>query len=157
EKESRYRGIVTSDEYRRFRRTADAWCAAFVWRKTKDAIPPVSEDVFRRLSEDSLRVPPESLTEIDRLAAEYRFLHWHLAFPDVFAVRRDTIAENAQTGWTGGFDVVLGNPPWERFNISQKEWFAIRAPAIATASNASERRRLIAELQREAPAIWRDW
>ena len=36
---------------------------------------------------------------VDVLAARHRFHHWELAFADVFAVN-------------GGFDLVLGNPPW---------------------------------------------
>ncbi len=51
-----------------------------------------------------------------------QFFHWHLAFPDVFRVPvKDEIPENEQAGWSGGFDVVLGNPPWERIKIQEKE------------------------------------
>ena len=42
-------------------------------------------------------------------------------------------------GWNGGFDVVLGNPPWERIKIQEKEWFAQRDPEIAGARNAAAR------------------
>lgn len=38
---------------------------------------------------------------------------------------------------TGGFDVVLGNPPWERINIQEQEFFAAREPEIAEAPNAA--------------------
>ena len=47
-------------------------------------------------------------TEIERLATQYRFFHWHLAFPDVFRVpAAGQRPENGQTGWNGGFDLVL--------------------------------------------------
>ena len=52
-------------------------------------------------------------------------LHWPLAFPQVFAA--------------GGFDCVLGNPPWERIKLQEEEFFASRHPAIATAKNKAER------------------
>ena len=39
--------------------------------------------------------------------------HWHLAFPEVLEPRQ-TIEEDDPTGWTGGFDCVIGNPPWVR-------------------------------------------
>jgi very-short-patch-repair endonuclease len=62
-------------------------------------------------------------------------------------------AFNPQTGWYGGFDVVLGNPPWERIKIQEKEWFAERAPEIARAPNADARRRMIAELAERDPHL----
>ena len=54
--------------------------------------------------------------------------------------------ENEQAGWSGGFDVVLGNPPWERIKLQEKEWFASRRPDIANAGNATQRRRMISAL-----------
>ena len=65
-------------------------------------------------------------------------LHWPLAFAGVFA--------------RGGFDCVLGNPPWERIKIQEQEFFASRHPAIATALNAAARQRLIAGLASGSPA-----
>jgi hypothetical protein len=62
--------------------------------------------------------------------------------------------ENDTTGWTGGFDVVLGNPPWERVKLQEKEWFAERKPEIANASNASARRKLIDALQTQDAELW---
>ena len=38
---------------------------------------------------------------------------------------------------SGGFDVVLGNPPWERIKLQEKEWFSERRPEIANAPNAN--------------------
>ena len=71
---------------------------------------------------------PGTNIEIRRLAEQYQFFHWHLAFPDVFRVPvGDEEPENEQAGWNGGFDVVLGNPPWERIKLQEKEWFAATA------------------------------
>jgi hypothetical protein len=46
----------------------------------------------------------------------------------------------------GGFDCVLGNPPWERIKLQEKEFFAARSEAIATALNKAARERLIKAL-----------
>ncbi len=46
-----------------------------------------------------------------------------------------------------GFDVVLGNPPWERVKLQEQEFFAQRDPAIADAPNAASRKRAIAALK----------
>jgi hypothetical protein len=51
----------------------------------------------------------------------------------------------------GGFDVVLGNPPWERIKLQEKEFFAAREPEIATAPNAAARGKLIAVLKAAEP------
>ena len=51
----------------------------------------------------------------------------------------------------GGFDVVLGNPPWERIKLQEQEFFASRDPEIAEAPNAAARGRLIAKLKSAEP------
>jgi hypothetical protein len=53
---------------------------------------------------------------------------------------------NEQTGWSSGFDVLLGNPPWEKIKLLEKEWFSTRSPVIANAKTASARRKAIAML-----------
>ncbi len=68
-------------------------------------------------------------------------LDWHAAFPDVFAREE------------GGFDCVIGNPPWERLKLQEREFFDSVVPDIASAVNAAMRRRLIEELQRKKPEL----
>ncbi len=71
---------------------------------------------------------------------QYGFLHWHLAFLDVF-------------GGRGGFDIVLGNPPWEKVKLSEKEFFAARSPEIANLAG-DKRKAAIQKLQVEDPDLW---
>jgi hypothetical protein len=93
--------------------------------------------------------------EIMRLSQQYQFFHWHLAFPDVFHIpSSEQTAENEQAGWNGGFDAVLGNPPWERVKLQEKEWFAHRNAEIATNPNKSARERLIRALQDEDSGLF---
>lgn len=75
-------------------------------------------------------------------AKRYGFFHWPLEFPEVFR------------GVDPGFDCVLGNPPWERIKIQEKEFFARSAPAIARAKKASERRRMIQSLRKDDPLLF---
>ena len=57
------------------RQIADAWCAAFVWLKTKDAPPAIVNRVFRALrKQGSAAIPPDTGTEIDRLQYRVRLL-----------------------------------------------------------------------------------
>ena len=66
------------------------------------------------------------------LAEAARAFHWPLEFPDVMA--------------RGGFDVVIGNPPWERIKLQEQEFFAARSPEIAAAPNKAARERMIKAL-----------
>ena len=52
-----------------------------------------------------------------------------------------------------GFDCVIGNPPWERMKLQEREFFSLPAPEIATATNAAKRRQLVAKLEAEEPAL----
>ncbi|PZT77670.1 MULTISPECIES: Eco57I restriction-modification methylase domain-containing protein [unclassified Streptomyces] len=147
--EAAYRDFAASAAYVRALRVADAWCAAFMWRKAADAPPPVTEEVFRLLQDPaSDTVPRTTHAEITRLRHRYRFFHWHLEFPEVFTVR-DTGDDDAATGWAGGFDCVLGNPPWERIKLQEQEFFAQRDMEIAAAKTAAARKRLIAALKQD--------
>ena len=66
---------------------------------------------------------------------------WHVRFPDVF---------NREEA---GFDCVIGNPPWERMKLQEREFFSLPAPEIATATNAAKRRQLVARLEVKEPAL----
>ena len=85
-----------------------------------------------------------------QLAEERRMFHWELDFPGVF------------TDWhprSGGFDAVIGNPPWERVKMQEVEWFApeTRRPAIASATPAARRRTMITQLGTDADPLYDDY
>lgn len=153
----RLRELESSPALRRAKRVADAWCTAFVWRKAPDAPPAITTDTLRALDADEPEVPQSVLKELDRLAEEYRFFHWHLEFPQIFTVDGDdeAVDANPDTGWRGGFRVVLGNPPWEKVKLAEKEFFAARDEAIAKAPNKAARDRLIKELPEKNPHLYR--
>ncbi|SFL06607.1 N-6 DNA Methylase [Streptosporangium canum] len=148
-----YRDWETSEAYARAVRVADAWCAAFMWHKTKDAPPAITEKVFRALQDPKGTAASEGThKEIERLRDQYRFFHWHLAFPDVFVVPDgDTGADvDPATGWAGGFSCVLGNPPWDKVDFEDKKYFSVVEPSIAAISGVARRTR-IAEWMKENP------
>ncbi len=154
-KQDYYSRLVQSDDYLFGRLLADAWCAAFVWKKSNEFAYPITEEVFRTIEKNPDSISSWIRDEILRLREQYQFFHWHLAFPDVFRVPTEgERPENGQTGWSGGFDVVLGNPPWEKIKIQEKEWFAEKRPDIANAANAAQRRRMIAALAYEDQALY---
>ena len=146
EKERRWRELLASEPWKHAKLVHDAWCAAFVWPKHEagpatEAAPTTA--VWRALR-DGKTAPAKLLIEkTEKIARDYALFHWELAFPTVFA--------------RGGFDVVLGNPPWERVKLQELEFFASRDDSIAKALNAAERKRLIAELPVRNPELWDDW
>ena len=74
------------------------------------------------------------------LRDEERFLNWQVAFPGIW---QDWEGPRLR----GGFDAVIGNPPWDRIKLQQVEWFAARRPEIAMAQRAADRRKMIAALE----------
>ena len=64
-----------------------------------------------------------------------RFFHWPAEFPDVFL--------------GGGFDCILGNPPWDQLQCDPQEFFVNSKPSIAGAKTMAKRERLIQQLQTE--------
>ena len=158
EKQRLYEAAIRSGDYLNNRFWADAWCAAFVWKKTREFKYPITEEVFRRIEHNPHSVDPWMRDEIHRLAKQYQFFHWHLAFPDVFHFPPpDEKPENEQTGWSNGFDCVLGNPPWERVQFEERSFFAAAAPDIYAESNQSRRRGLIQELSASNLPLFERW
>ncbi|MGA5085588.1 Eco57I restriction-modification methylase domain-containing protein [Streptomyces pseudogriseolus] len=146
--ESAYRAYVESAAYVQDLHAADAWCAAFVWPKWEGAPEAPTDQVFRALrGRDQSAVPDATHAEIMSLRDQYRFFHWHLEFPDVFSVPDAGGSVRRETGWAGGFDAVVGNPPWESVNLPETEFFAVRAPEIAATKNTAARQKKIAALK----------
>jgi N-6 DNA Methylase len=115
------------------------WTAAFFMPLTEAglAVLPTSAALGRYVREQQTGSSVKNSTTAivdaaNQLAAQNRFFHWPLEFPQVF--------EN------GGFDCVFGNPPWERIKLQEKEFFAARNPEIANATNKAEREKLIKKL-----------
>ncbi len=146
EKERQWKALLASRAYEREKLVADAWCAAFLW--PKDEHGPVVEaapttDAWLGLRDRQVPPSPAFVEATRRIVEDYGLFHWELAFPDVFA--------------RGGFDVVLGNPPWERVKLQEQEFFAKREPSIAKTQNAAKRKELIAALPATNPDLWKEW
>lgn len=110
----------------------DLFTGAFLAPKTAHSVEavPLTEDLNRLDKNISMRQRAEDTAR--DLAQRHRYFHWPTEFPDVMAV--------------GGFDVVLGNPPWERIKLQEQEFFASRRAEIAQAPNKAARERLIQAL-----------
>ncbi len=142
EKRDHYKALLSSKEYNHLKFLSDLWTSAFFWPLTDEKEDVVTNGLFMAYAlNDLLNPSPELTQKVSDLSQEYKFFHWYLEFPDVFS------------GENQGFDCVLGNPPWERIKLQEKEFFEYRSPEIATASNASQRKKLIKKLCEEDPAL----
>jgi hypothetical protein len=103
---------------------------ALVRAQTPDRIP-TTLDVRTALA--GHQPDPQLVAKAVELASFARAFHWPLEFPAIMVA--------------GGFDVVLGNPPWDRIKLQEQEFFATREPEIARAPNAAVRARLITGLK----------
>ncbi len=158
--------------YRRLKLVMDFWCALWFWPLTESdqlptrgqwwtiletvltgsaepaAPPPADElfpetlqstmleftpgrDRFGQVDLDSLVANYRPLQVVKRLTEEQRFLHWDLEFADVFRAR-------------GGFDLVLGNPPWIKIEWNEQALMSDFDPRFAirrlSATEAAELR-----------------
>lgn len=152
-----FEAIRRSDDWQRLKTASDLYISAnfymaafFTPRSTgvtgTDAMP-LTEHVWQAASGQA---PAEHLRQGATLTSEkVGAFHWFIEFPEI--MERD-----------GGFDVVIGNPPWERIKLSEQEFFAARSPAIATAPNKAERQKLIdtlegADIESADGRLWQDF
>ena len=112
-----------------------------------DALVPHAEASFELLARGPDAVDPETsdhqarpFAEIWRdaraAARDEAFLHWETAFPGVWRDWQDVHPK-------GGFDAVIGNPPWDRIEQQEVEWFALRDEEVALSATGAARKALI--------------
>lgn len=122
---------------------ANLWTAAFFSPLTQfdDPLVPTYERFMTFLR--GRQVDPRLEGAAIALATELRFFHWQLEFPEVFQ--------------SGGFDVVVGNPPWDVLQPEEQAFFrSVGANAIADAVG-SKRKQIISELAKTNSALFSAW
>jgi len=168
EAERRYRELQAQSEESAERLAFDLWTAAFFWPleaesdgrtarerasagiearrgERRQPLPPTTQDVFQALA--TPRLVDERMKDFTRkLRDQHRFFHWELEFPEIFG-----------PGGQGGFDVVLGNPPWERQQFEEKAFFEYRRPEIANEPSQKTRWSMVLELQKTDPNLFSEW
>lgn len=134
---------------------ADLFIAAFVMPKTPDnqSLVPTSQDLWLVMNGGAPR--PGVQAAATQAAQAAQAFHWHLAFPNVF--NRQINDQNGEMHNEGGFDVLLGNPPWDMLQLDPQEFFANRAPSIANAQHMTARDKLIDILREENPYLHKQY
>ena len=130
--EAPLQGAIVSQEEKAFSLLSDG-------PDSVDAADPIRQSTFW-----------SEFTQIWRAANDIAdresFLHWEVAFPGVWHRWQDDEP-------IGGFDAIIGNPPWDRIKLQEVEWFATRSPELALAPTAAARRRGIKQLRDEGDPL----
>ena len=130
------------------------WLTAGMTKKARTAFESPLVDFLEQNSQSAYSLLALGPGSMDASAADFealwsdaraiadreRFLHWEAAFPGVWHGWQDVRPQ-------GGFDAVIGNPPWDRIKLQEVEWFATRSPELALAPTAAERRAGIRRLR----------
>ena len=136
--------LLNSPDWRALNTACDMYVAAFLLPKIGDAPDPrhsgrlalpTTEAIWHTVRGGDVQA--ELQADCIEAAEASRVFHWPLEFPAVVA--------------RGGFDAVVGNPPWERIKLQEQEFFAARDDEIATAPNKAERDKLIKALKMADP------
>lgn len=174
-KQERWKDLMTSARVDCLRRACDIYAYAFYHTvkadelyKDKDgtnkeldleAEVPYTKTVMRALQEIEAmehlekgeplptyyrQLSADFKTEVSRMADEQRFFHWCVEFPEVFAANK-------------GFDVMCGNPPWDKLQMEEDKWFACKDEDIVKAANQADRKKKIAKLQTSAPKLFEEY
>lgn len=149
--EKAYHDWIGSGDWQRRKLLFDMWCAAFVaprYFPERNDRPGFFEDTPAGITSGMIQDFASGRQNSDvaqtiarQMAEQYQFFHLPVAFPEVEA--------------RGGFDVVLGNPPWEHNEIKEQEWFAVSPrPDIAEVAG-TQRKKKIESLKKENPALYK--
>ena len=163
-KQSRWEDLMQSPRVESLRRACDIYTTAFYHTFTYSdvhageggiALPnsPYTATVYQALEEIKQLETPDNnyvpLTEefkasIADKASIQRFFHWCVEFPEVFAD-------------SGGFDVMCGNPPWDKLQMEDEKWFLGKDNDIVDAPNQDARDKIIISLQESNPALYNEY
>ena len=127
----------------------DMYVAAFLLPKIGDVpdprhfdrLPlPTTEAMWRTVRGGDVQSSVHTVCK--ETAEANRVFHWPLEFPAVMA--------------RGGFDAVIGNPPWEVSQLSDVEFFSSRDPHVATLQG-NDRKTTIKRLKEDNPRLWEEF
>lgn len=139
-----YNKIRSGSEWYKEWTACNIWTSAFFFNYTNPDDPAIpTTERLNNFLDKPMTADGRLVGKANAIAQEYSFFHWHLEFPEIFE--------------KGGFDVVLGNPPWERIKLQEQEFFATKEPEIANAPNKAGREKLIKKLPQTNPALFKEY
>ncbi len=142
-----YHEVNESAEYCHQRQIADLWTAAFFWLidegadKNHEVVAPTQGQLRRLRRREYIQIG--LLEKVETICNLERFFHWPLEFIEIFD--------------QGGFDSVLGNPPWEKYTILETEYFSSIDETIASTKTKAAREKALANLNIQNPQLHQKW
>lgn len=120
------------------------WCTPFFAKYTEanQYKIPTTETLVKYRNAPSA-VDGRIIGYANSLSVENKFFHWYLEFPEVYA--------------QGGFDLMIGNPPWEVYELKETEFFQNKNKEIAETDKKDKRTRLIQQLQTTDPNLYKEY
>lgn len=102
-------------------------------------------DKLGQLRISRLRQNFSNIKTVEESSSRHRFFHWELAFADIF-------------GGQGGFDLVLGNPPWLKIEWNEGGLLGEVDPKVAIRKlNATELTKRREDLFQKFNSLKEDW
>lgn len=143
EAEQEYRRIEKMERQFKEWLMADVWTAAFFIEKTEHDIDFYPTNTTLENLRENQPVKEELIKRIIEISKKFNFFHFHLEFPEVFK--------------QCGFDCLLGNPPWEKIQAEEEEFFSAIYPEVAAQKESKIRKRMIKELAENDILMFNSW
>lgn len=136
--------FASNSDNQKWLHACDVYVAAFLMPKVQlenDQLPPPTTGDLWGVLKDQTK-GTFLIKEAKKICREARAFHWPLEFPDILA--------------EGGFDLVIGNPPWEKYTVLEREFFS-GIPEITSEANAAKRRKVIKSELSKSPTLASAW
>lgn len=164
-KQKQWEDLMVSPRVECLRRACDIYTYAFYKQFNNDELTndgtgnadfsalPYTRTVYQALEEirelenpttDYKPLPEQFKQEVADVARRQSFFHWCVEFPEVFA-------------YDGGFDVMCGNPPWDKLQMEEEKWFIGKDNDVVNAANQAARKKKIAALEITNPALFEEY
>lgn len=143
QRENALRKWQKTPAWRRIKFLYDLWTACFILPRSAPASGGAAFEVSRQDIANFARggrIAQDLARAVRDLARDWQFFHYEIMFPEVAA--------------KGGFDVILGNPPWEHNELKEREWLAAHGREDLAKKAGIRRKEAIACLERDNPALF---